>query len=86
MRSIPKVSGLLVFHFWFACISFPIYLHSISVLQAFYQALTQGQNKQQALMTAQAAVRAQHFKRADGSMQSGTDPYYWAAFVLMDAD
>ena len=56
------------------------------MMTSFYQALTQGQNKQQALMTAQAAVRAQHFKRADGSMQSGTDPYYWAAFVLMDAD
>lgn len=56
------------------------------MMTCFYQALIQGKTKQQALSVAQDAVKAQRFAYSDGSTRSGSDPYYWAAFVLMDAE
>lgn len=53
------------------------------LMTEFYRALTAGQPGHQALATAQSAVRQATFE-VDGTLRSGDDPYFWAAFILLD--
>lgn len=47
---------------------------TMTMMQSFYAALTEGQNKHDAFHTAQNAMRAAGF----------ASPYYWASFVMLD--
>ena len=53
------------------------------MMSEFYKALSQGAGKRQALELAQQAVRQHTFTR-NGKKVSGNDPFYWAAFIMMD--
>ncbi len=53
------------------------------LMTAFYRSLIAGQSRHQALASAQSAVRHATFE-VDGTVRSGDDPYFWAAFILLD--
>lgn len=53
------------------------------MMSEFYKALSQGKGKREALENAQAEIRKHTFTR-NGRKVSGNDPYYWAAFIMMD--
>jgi CHAT domain-containing protein len=53
------------------------------MMSEFYKALMQGAGKRDALEQAQNCVKQHTFIR-NGKEVSGKDPYYWAAFVMMD--
>ncbi len=53
------------------------------MMSEFYKALMQGAGKRDALEQAQNCVKQHTFIR-NGKEVSGNDPYYWAAFVMMD--
>lgn len=54
------------------------------LMDEFYKSLLSGKTKQQSLLDAQAAVKRAKFTTPSGSKESGSDPKYWAAFVLLD--
>lgn len=53
------------------------------LMNEFYNALTNGQTKRQALKSAQEKIRNHTFIR-NGQKVSGDHPYYWSAFIMMD--
>ncbi|MBQ5802855.1 MAG: CHAT domain-containing protein [Bacteroidales bacterium] len=53
------------------------------MMSEFYKALSQGKGKRESLEHAQAQVRQCTFTR-NGKKVSGNDPFYWAAFIMMD--
>ena len=55
-----------------------------TMMTTFYTAIASGASPHEALTQAQTAVRRQQFVK-DGKLCPGTDPYFWASFVLMDA-
>jgi len=53
------------------------------MMTEFYRSLVSGASKREALRQAQERIRERTFM-VDGKEQSGTDPHFWAAFILMD--
>lgn len=53
------------------------------LMTTFYQHLTRGASKYEALKMAQDTVRGHTFIR-NGEKHSGSDPHYWASFVIID--
>ena len=53
------------------------------LMTTFYQHLTLGASKYEALKKAQDKVRSHTFIR-NGEEQSGSDPHYWASFIIID--
>lgn len=53
------------------------------LMTAFYQNLLSGHSKHESLKLAQNKVRQGQFMR-NGKSVSGSDPHFWAAFVLVD--
>lgn len=53
------------------------------MMSEFYKAFAAGQSKREALKIAQNKVKQHTFHR-NGKPVSGSDPYYWAAFIMMD--
>ena len=53
------------------------------MMSEFYKALSQGKSKRESLEHAQAQIRKHTFTR-NGKKVSGNDPFYWAAFIMMD--
>lgn len=51
---------------------------------AFYRHLTAGKSKHEALKAAQQELHTMTFTDAEGRARSGSDPHYWAAFILLD--
>lgn len=54
------------------------------LMDEFYKSLLTGKTKQQSLLDAQAAVKRAKFTTPSGTRESGSNPKYWAAFVLLD--
>ncbi len=54
------------------------------LMDEFYKSLLSGKTKQQSLLDAQAAVKRAKFTTPSGTRESGSNPKYWAAFVLLD--
>lgn len=54
------------------------------MMTAFYRHLTSGKSKHEALAAAQKELQQKTFTTPDGATRSGTDPYYWAGFILLD--
>lgn len=54
------------------------------LMDEFYKSLLSGNTKQQSLLDAQAAVKRAKFTTPSGTRESGSNPKYWAAFVLLD--
>lgn len=54
------------------------------LMDEFYKSLLTGNTKQQSLLDAQAAVKRAKFTTPSGTRESGSNPKYWAAFVLLD--
>ena len=52
--------------------------------EVFYDRLSEGWNKWDALKDAQKHIMEMTFTDGSGREVSGSDPKYWAAFVLMD--
>ena len=50
----------------------------------FYQALVSGMSKHNAFAYAQEKIRQLDFIDSSHQSHSGSDPYYWASFVLLD--
>ena len=55
-----------------------------TLMTAFYRNLFNGMTKHEALREAQHEVKAKSFIDPDGKMVSGSDPLYWASFILLD--
>lgn len=53
------------------------------MMSEFYKAYAEGGDKREALRLAQQKIK-QHTFRRNGKEVSGDDPYYWAAFIMMD--
>lgn len=53
------------------------------MMTEFYRSLVSGASKHEALRQAQERIR-EHTFMVNGKEQSGTDPHFWAAFILMD--
>lgn len=53
------------------------------MMSEFYKSLAQGKGKRESLEYAQAQIRKHTFTR-NGKKVSGNDPFYWAAFIMMD--
>ncbi len=53
------------------------------MMTEFYRSLVSGKSKHEALRQAQERIR-EHTFMINGEEQSGTDPHFWAAFILMD--
>ncbi len=53
------------------------------MMTEFYKSLVSGKSKHEALRQAQERIRERTFM-VNGEEQSGTDPHFWAAFILMD--
>jgi CHAT domain-containing protein len=53
------------------------------LMTAFYQNLLSGHSKYESLKLAQNKVRQGQFMH-NGKSVSGSDPHFWAAFVLVD--
>ena len=54
------------------------------LMDEFYKSLLSGKTKQQSLLDAQTAVKRAKFTTPSGTRESGSNPKYWAAFVLLD--
>ena len=54
------------------------------MMTAFYKGLTSGRSKREAFLQAQNEVKRQRFTESDGSIHAGSEPHYWASFVMMD--
>ncbi len=53
------------------------------MMTTFYQGLTSGMDKYQAFKTAQDTIKSSTFT-VNGVERSGTEPFFWAPFVILD--
>lgn len=55
-----------------------------ALMERFYARLSEGWDKRDALKDAQKHIKGMTFRDSLGNEISGSDPHYWAAFVLLD--
>ena len=54
------------------------------LMTSFYENLSQGKSKKESLEEAQKEVRKHTFINEKGEEESGSNPLYWASFILLD--
>lgn len=54
------------------------------MMTSFYRNLTEGKSKRESFLEAQNQVRQHTFTESDGTVHSGSEPHYWASFIMLD--